>query len=83
MQKCKTVKGLLVASTVAAMFSTFGAYAQTTSAAQSDASAQTSSTGSMAKLSSGDEKALKDMAQANINEVAAVKSRWTRPKAAR
>lgn len=73
MQKCKTVKGLLVASTVAAMFSTFGAYAQTTSAAQSDASAQTSSTGSMAKLSSGDEKALKDMAQANINEVAAAK----------
>ena len=32
-----------------------------------------SSTGSMAKLSSGDEKALKDMAQANINEIAAAK----------
>ncbi|KKY90616.1 outer membrane protein [Enterobacter cloacae] len=73
MQKCKTLKGLLIASSVAAMFSTVGVHAQATSAAQSDASAQTSSTGSMAKLSSGDEKALKDMAQANINEVAAAK----------
>ncbi|WP_339025041.1 DUF4142 domain-containing protein [Leclercia pneumoniae] len=73
MQKCNTLKGLLIASSVAAMFSTVGVHAQATSAAQSDASAQTSSTGSMAKLSSGDEKALKDMAQANINEVAAAK----------
>lgn len=73
MQKCKTLKGLLIASSVAAMFSTVGVHAQATSAAQSDASAQTSSTGSMTKLSSGDEKALKDMAQANINEVAAAK----------
>lgn len=73
MQKCKTLKGLVIASSVAAMFSTVGVHAQATSAAQSDASAQTSSTGSMAKLSSGDEKALKDMAQANINEVAAAK----------
>lgn len=73
MQKRETLKGLLVASAVAAMFSTVGVHAQTTSAAQSDATAQTSSTGSMAKLNAGDEKALKDMAQANINEVAAAK----------
>lgn len=73
MQKRETLKGLLVASAVAAMFSTVGVHAQTTSAAQSDATAQTSSTGSMAKLTAGDEKALKDMAQANINEVAAAK----------
>lgn len=70
MQKRKSLKGLLVVSAVAAMFSTVGVQAQTTSAAQSDAVGQT---GSMAKLSSGDEKALKDMAQANINEVAAGK----------
>jgi len=73
MQKRNNLKVLLIASAVAAMFSTVGVQAQSTSAAQSDASTQTSSTGSMAKLSSGDEKALKDMAQANINEVAAAK----------
>jgi len=73
MQKRNNLKVLMIASAVAAMFSTVGVQAQSTSAAQSDASTQTSSTGSMAKLSSGDEKALKDMAQANINEVAAAK----------
>lgn len=73
MQKRNNLKELLIASAVAAMFGTAGVQAQSTSAAQSDASTQTSSTGSMAKLSSGDEKALKDMAQANINEVAAAK----------
>lgn len=73
MQKRNNLKVLLIASAVAAMFGTVDVQAQSTSAAQSDAAAQTSSTGSMAKLSSGDEKALKDMAQANINEVAAAK----------
>lgn len=73
MQKRNNLKVVLIASAVAAMFSTAGVQAQSTSAAQSDMSAKTSSTGSMAKLSSGDEKALKDMAQANINEIAAAK----------
>ena len=73
MQKRNNLKVVLIASAVAAMFSTAAVKAQSTSAAQSDTSAQTSSTGSMAKLSSGDEKALKDMAQANINEIAAAK----------
>lgn len=71
MLKSKTLKGLLAVSAVAAMFSTVGVQAQTpTSAAQNDAAVQT---GSNARLSSGDEKALKDMAQANINEIAAAK----------
>ncbi|MBM6636381.1 DUF4142 domain-containing protein [Leclercia adecarboxylata] len=73
MQKRNNLKVVLIASAVAAMFSTAAVQAQSTSAAHSDTSAQTSSTGSMAKLSSGDEKALKDMAQANINEIAAAK----------
>jgi len=71
MQKSKTLKGLLAASAVAALFSTVSVQAQTqTNAAQSGAASQTTSS---ARLSSGDEKALKDMAQANINEVAAAK----------
>ncbi|AUX93139.1 DUF4142 domain-containing protein [Mixta gaviniae] len=71
MQKSKTLKGLLVVSAVAAMFSTVSVQAQTpTSAAQNSATGQTASG---ARLSSGDEKAVKDMAQANINEVAAAK----------
>ncbi|EGT5660213.1 DUF4142 domain-containing protein [Cronobacter dublinensis] len=71
MQKRNTLKGLLAVSAVAAMFSTLGVQAQTpTTAAQNGAAAQTESG---AKLSAGDEKALKDMAQANINEVAAAK----------
>ncbi|EOI3502566.1 DUF4142 domain-containing protein [Cronobacter dublinensis] len=71
MQKRNTLKGLLAVSAVAAMFSTLGVQAQTpTTATQNGAAAQTESG---AKLSAGDEKALKDMAQANINEVAAAK----------
>ena len=70
MQKSKTLKGLLAVSVAAAMFSAVGVQAQTTSAAQSSTVGQT---GSIAKLDSGDEKALKDMAQANINEIAAAK----------
>lgn len=69
MQKRETLKRLLAVSAVAAMFSTAGVQAQTpTSAAQSGAAGQAAS-----GVSSGDEKALKDMAQANINEVAAAK----------
>lgn len=71
MQKSKTLKGLLAVSAVAAMFTTLGVQAQTqTSTATSDAASQTASG---AKLSTGDEKAVKDMAQANINEIAAGK----------
>ncbi|CAH0132017.1 DUF4142 domain-containing protein [Rahnella sp. NRRL B-41462] len=65
MQKCKTLKKLLAVSAVAAMFSTVGVHAQTPAAAAQNASS--------VKISSGDEKALKDMAQADINEVAAAK----------
>jgi len=67
MQKSKTLKGLLAASAVAAMFNTVGVQAQTPT------SAAASQTESSARLSAGDEKALKDMAQANINEIAAAK----------
>jgi len=70
MQKRNTFKTLLTASAIAAMFCTVGVQAQTTSAAQSSA-AKPSASGE--QLSAGDEKALKDMAQANINEVAAGK----------
>ncbi|MDT0176589.1 DUF4142 domain-containing protein [Enterobacter sp. BRE11] len=71
MPKNKTLKGLLTLSVVVAMFSTAGVYAQTpTSPAQNGAAGQSASGG---KLSAGDEKALKDMAQANINEIAAAK----------
>ncbi|MEM6159236.1 DUF4142 domain-containing protein [Erwinia sp. P6884] len=72
MQKSKNLKGLLAVSAFAVMFSTVGVQAQTpkTSAAQNSAAGQTESG---AKLSSGDEKALKDMAQADINEIAAAK----------
>lgn len=71
MQKNKTLKGLLAVSAVVAMFSAVGVQAQTpTSSAQNVTTGQS---GSSAKLSAGDEKALKDMAQANINEIAAAK----------
>ncbi|WP_312467381.1 DUF4142 domain-containing protein [Pseudescherichia sp.] len=71
MQKSTTLKGLLAVSAVVAMFSTAGVQAQTQpSVAQNDAAGQT---GSNAKLSAGDEKAVKDMAQANINEIAAAR----------
>ncbi len=70
MHTSKTLKRLLAVSAVAAMFSTVGVQAQTTSAAQTQIAGQAQPD---ARLSSGDEKALKDMAQANINEVAAAK----------
>ncbi|MEG3111150.1 DUF4142 domain-containing protein [Pantoea sp. T14] len=71
MQKSKTLKALLAVTVVAAMFSSVGVQAQTpTSAAQNGAAGQT---GSRTMLSSDDVKALKDMAQANINEIAAAK----------
>lgn len=71
MLKRKTLKGLLAVSAVVAMFSTVGVQAQTqSSAAQNGVAGQAAAN---AKLSSGDEQALKDMAQANINEVAAAK----------
>ena len=70
MHTSKTLKRLLAVSAVAAMFSTVGVQAQTTSAAQTNAAGQAQPD---ARLSSGDEKALKDMAQANINEVAAAR----------
>lgn len=68
MHTSKTLKRLLAVSAVAAMFSTVGVQAQTTSAAQTQTAGKAQPD---ARLSSGDEKALKDMAQANINEVAA------------
>lgn len=71
MQKRKTLKSLLAISAIAAMFSTVGVQAQTqTNAAQNSTAGQTASSGA---LSAGDQKALKDMAQANINEVAAAR----------
>jgi len=71
MQKSKSLKGLLALSAVTAMFSTVSVQAQTvTRAAQNGAAGQT---GSSAKISSTDEQALKDMAQADINEIAAAK----------
>ncbi|MGK9175218.1 DUF4142 domain-containing protein [Yokenella regensburgei] len=71
MQKSKTLKGLIALSAVAALFSTASVQAQTqTNAAQSNVAGQAESS---TKLSAGDAKALKDMAQANINEIAAAK----------
>ena len=70
MHTSKTLKRLLAVSAVAAMFSTVGVQAQTTSAAQTQTAGKAQPD---ARLSSGDEKALKDMAQANINEVAAAR----------
>ena len=70
MHTSKTLKWLLAVSAVAAMFSTVGVQAQTTSAAQTQTAGKAQPD---ARLSSGDEKALKDMAQANINEVAAAR----------
>ncbi|TSJ59559.1 DUF4142 domain-containing protein [Atlantibacter subterranea] len=71
MQKRKTLKSLLAISAIAAMFSTVSVQAQKqTNAAQNSTAGQTASN---ARLSAGDEKALKDMAQANINEVAAAR----------
>lgn len=79
MQKSKTLKGLIAVSLFAAMFSTVGVQAKTTTSA-ADAAMQN---GSKAKLSAGDEKALKDMAQANINEIAAAKIALTKAESSK
>lgn len=71
MQKREILKKLLALSAVAALIGTASVQAQTTTAAAQNAAAGQTASGS--KLSAGDEKALKDMAQANINEVAAAK----------
>jgi len=71
MKKNHSLKGLLAISAVVTLFSTVSVQAQTeTSAPQGGNAEQTVAKG---KLSAGDEKALKDMAQANINEVAAAR----------
>ncbi|MDR9891599.1 DUF4142 domain-containing protein [Pseudenterobacter timonensis] len=72
MQESKTLKRLLTVTAVAAMFSAVGVQAQTTTAAQTQNSVA-GQTEANAKLSAGDEKALMDMAQANVNEIAAAK----------
>jgi len=67
----KSYKGWLAVSAVVALFSTASVQAETqTSAPQGGNTPQTIKND---KLSPGDEKALKDMAQANINEIAAAK----------
>jgi len=71
MHKSKTLKGLLTVAAVATMFSTVGVQAQTQTSAATNGEA--TQAGSQNQLSAGDEKALKDIAQANINEVAAAK----------
>ncbi|MEZ3498568.1 DUF4142 domain-containing protein [Pantoea sp. KPR_PJ] len=69
MQKKHTLKNLLALSALLALSVSAGVQAQTpASSTQSNSAGQH---GSNAKLTAGDEKALKDMAQANINEVAA------------
>ena len=72
MQESKTLKRLLTVTAVAAMFSAVGVQAQTTTAAQTQNSVA-GQTEANAKLSAGDEKALMDMAQANVNEIAVAK----------
>lgn len=67
MQKNKTVEGQLAASAVVVMFGTSDVQARTQAAAL--LGGNTDLTVLKGKLSAGDEKALKDMAQANINEV--------------
>lgn len=71
MKKNKIHAGLLAISAVVALFSTASVQAQTqTSTPQGGNAPQTVKN---ERLSAGDEKALKDMAQANINEIAAAK----------
>ncbi len=71
MQYTKSVKGLLAVSAVVTLFSTASVQAQTqTNTPQSGNPASSASNG---KLSAGDQKAVKEMAQANINEIAAAK----------
>ncbi|MGP6487470.1 DUF4142 domain-containing protein [Duffyella gerundensis] len=76
MQNSKTLKGLLAVSAVVAMFSTAGVQAQTATSGAQNASA--GQAGANTTLSAGDEKAVKDMAQANINEIAAAKMALTK-----
>ncbi|WHP30225.1 DUF4142 domain-containing protein [Trabulsiella odontotermitis] len=66
MQKSKTLVGMITLSAIAALFSTVSVQAQTPVSA-------TGQTETIARLNTGDEKALKDMAQANINEIAAAR----------
>lgn len=71
MQNNSTLNRLAAISAVIAMFSTVSVQAQTqTSAPQGGNAEQTVVKG---RLSAGDEKALKDMAQANINEISAAR----------
>ncbi|MHC3775066.1 DUF4142 domain-containing protein [Pantoea agglomerans] len=71
MKTNKSYKGWLAISAVVALFSTASVQAETqTSTPQGGNTPQTVKND---KLSPGDEKALKDMAQANINEIAAAK----------
>jgi len=71
MKNNKSYKGWLAISAVVALCSTATVQAETqTSAPQGGNTPQTVKSD---KLSPGDEKALKDMAQANINEIAAAK----------
>lgn len=71
MQKYHTLKGLLAVSVVATLLNAASVQAQAPASAAQPAAANQS--GSGARLSAGDQHALKDMAQANINEIAAAK----------
>ncbi|MDQ1210806.1 putative outer membrane protein [Pantoea anthophila] len=71
MHYTKTVKGLLAVSAVVTLFSTASVQAQTQT--NTPQSGNPSSSASNGKLSAGDQKAVKEMAQANINEIAAAK----------
>ncbi|KAF6666496.1 DUF4142 domain-containing protein [Pantoea sp. EKM101V] len=70
MQYTKTVKGLLAVSAVVTLFSTASVQAQTQTSTPQSGNPSSASNG---KLSAGDQKAIKEMAQANINEIAAAK----------
>ncbi|MCE0491923.1 DUF4142 domain-containing protein [Pantoea sp. Mb-10] len=71
MQKSHTLKGLLAVSVVAVLVNAASVQAQAPASGAQPATANQS--GSGAPLSAGDQKAMKDMAQANINEIAAAK----------
>ncbi len=71
MKQNQTLKALMAMSAFAAMLGSAGVQAETQTAAPQGGNAE--QTVAKGKLSAGDEKALKDMAQANINEVAAAR----------
>lgn len=71
MKKNQTLKALMAMSAFAAMLGSAVVQAETQTAAPQGGNAEQTAT--KGKLSAGDEKALKDMAQANINEVAAAR----------